>query len=111
MLELYFIFYRIPKMMSQLARERQRNPVAWSLIGIGAWLGAEIIVIFGIGVTYGIVSIITEGDVSEEFPPMLRVLTYVLALGAAIGSFLLTKRFLTSRPRPAFEPPPPPPTF
>jgi hypothetical protein len=111
MLELYFIFYRIPKMMSQLARERQRSAVAWSLLGIAAWLGAEIVVIVGIGVTYGIVSIITQGDVSDEFPPALRLLTYVLALGAAIGSFLLTKRFLTSRPRPAFEPPPPPPSF
>ena len=111
MIELYFVFYRIPKMMSQLARERQRSPVAWSLIGIGAWLGAEIVVIFGIGVTYGIISIMTEGDVSAEFPPALRLLTYVLGLGAAIGSFLLTKRFLTSRPRAAFEPPPPPPSF
>jgi hypothetical protein len=111
MLELYFIFYRIPKMMSQLARERQRSAVAWSLIGIGAWLGAEFVVIFGIGVTYGIVSIITEGDVSEEFPPLLRLLTYVLGLGAAIISFLLTKRLLTSRPRSAFQPPPPPPSF
>jgi len=111
MLELYFIFYRIPKMMSQLARERERNPVAWSFIGIAAWLGAEIVVIFGIGVTYGIISLMTEGDVSPELPPALRVLTYVLGLGAAIGSFLLTKRFLTSRPRPAFEPPPPPPSF
>ena len=111
MLELYFIFYRIPKMMSQLARERQRSAVAWSLIGIAAWLGAEIVVIVGIGVTYGIVSIATEGNVSEEFPPLLRILTYVLALGAAIGSFLLTKRLLTSKPVPAFEPPPPPPSF
>ena len=111
MLELYFIFYRIPKMMSQLARERERSAVAWSLIGIAAWLGAEIVVIFGIGVTYGIVSLMTEGNVSEEFPPLLRLLTYVLGLGAAIGSFLLTKRFLTSKARPAFQPPPPPPTF
>jgi hypothetical protein len=111
MLELYFIFYRIPKMMTQLARERQRSALAWSLIGIGAWLGAEFVVIFGIVVTYGIVSVITEGDVSEELPPLLRLLTYVLGLVAAIGSFLLTKRFLTSRPRPAYAPPPPPPTF
>ena len=111
MLELYFIFYRIPKMMSQLARERERSAVAWSLIGIAAWLGAEIVVIFGIGVTYGIVSLMTEGNISEEFPPLLRLLTYVLGLGAAIGSFLLTKRFLTSKARPAFQPPPPPPTF
>ena len=111
MLELYFIFYRIPKMMSQLARERERSAVAWSLIGIAAWLGAEIVVMFGIGVTYGIISLVTEGNVSEEFPSLLRLLTYVLGLGAAIGSFLLTKRFLTSKPRPAFQPPPPPPTF
>jgi hypothetical protein len=111
MLELYFIFYRIPKMMSQLARERQRSALAWSLIGIGAWLGAEFVVIFGIAVTYGIVTAITEGDVSGDFPPALRLLTYVLGLGAAIGSFLLTKRFLSSRPRPAYAPPPPPPTF
>ena len=97
--------------MSQLARERQRNPVAWSLIGIAAWLGAEIVVIFGIALTYGIVSIMTEGDISADLPPALRLLTYVFGLGAAIGSFLLTKRFLTSRPRPALEPPPPPPTF
>ena len=111
MLELYFIFYRIPKMMSQLARERQRNPVAWSLIGIGAWLGAEIIVVFGIAVTYAIVSLMTEGDIAEEVPTGIQVLSYILGLGAAIGSFMLTKRILTSRPRPAFEPPPPPPTF
>ena len=111
MLELYFIFYRIPKMMSQLARERQRSAVAWSLIGILAWVGAEFVVFLGIGVTYAIVTIMTDGHVSEEFPPVLRLLSYVLALGAAIGSFLLTKRFLASRPRPAFEPPPPPPTF
>jgi hypothetical protein len=111
MLELYFIFYRIPKMMSQLARERQRSAVAWSLIGIAAWLGAEIVVVMGVAMTYAIVSIMTEGDVSEEFPPVLRAVTYIAALGAAIGSFLLAKRVLTSRPKPAFEPPPPPPTF
>ncbi|HSB27087.1 MAG TPA: hypothetical protein VLE19_04510 [Pyrinomonadaceae bacterium] len=111
MLELYFIFYRIPKMMSQLARERQRSALAWSLIGIAAWLGAEIVVMFGIGMTYAIVSIVREGDISEEFPPVLRAVSYILALGAAIGSFLLAKRFLASRPHPAFEPPPPPPSF
>ena len=111
MIELYFVFYRIPKLMSQLARERQRSPVAWSLIGIGAWLGAEIVVAVGIAVTYAIISVMTEGNVSEEFPPVLRGVMYLASLGAAIGSFLITKRFLTSKPKPAFEPPPPPPTF
>ncbi|HEV8366472.1 MAG TPA: hypothetical protein VGQ39_00850 [Pyrinomonadaceae bacterium] len=109
MLELYFVFYAIPKTMSQLARERQRSPVAWSLIGIGAWLGAEIIVAGGIGLAYGIWGVFSE--TSEEFPMGLQLLTYLLALGAAILSFLLVKRFLTSRPKPQFSPPPPPPIF
>jgi hypothetical protein len=111
MLELYFIFYKIPKIMSALARERQRSAVAWSLLGIAAWLGAELTVVFGIGVTYAIVSIANDSEVPEDLPVELRVLSYVLALGSAIVSFLLVKRFLTSRPKPEYFPPPPPPSF
>lgn len=110
MLELYFIVYRIPKMMTQLARERQRSALAWSLIGIAAWLGAELFVVVGVGLTYGIISV-AQGDVPEDLPVGLRAITYILALGAAIGSFLLTKRFLSSRRPREFAPPPPPPTF
>ena len=114
MLELYFICYRIPRMMSKLARDRQRSPVIWSLIGIGAWLGAEFFVLISFGTTYGIVSLLTESDTSslpKRMPPELRGVVYILALGAAILSLLLTKRFLTSRPRPDLYPPPPPTSF
>ena len=44
-LELYFLLYRIPRLMSGLARERNRSALAWSLFGIGAWIGAEVGVI------------------------------------------------------------------
>ncbi len=111
MLELYFIFWRIPKMMSQLARERKRSPVAWSLMGIGAWLGAELFVVFGIGITYAIVTVANGEEIPEDLPIELRIVSYVLALGAAIGCFLLVKRLLTSRPRTDFAPPPAPPSF
>lgn len=114
MLELYFICYRIPKMMWKLARERQRSPVAWSLIGIGAWLGAEFFVLFSVGVSYGIVSLLTESEgegLPKRMPMELRGVAYILALGAAIMSLLLTKRFLTSRRRPDLHTPPPPPSF
>ncbi len=37
---LYFIFYRIPKMMSSLAKERSRSVPGWSVLGITAWVGA-----------------------------------------------------------------------
>ena len=57
MLELYFVLYRIPKMMTRLARERNRRALAWSLLGVAAWIGAELAVAFGFGVAYGLGSI------------------------------------------------------
>jgi hypothetical protein len=111
MLELYFIFYRIPKIMTALARERERSAVAWSILGIVAWLGAEIAVGLGVGITYGIVTLAQGGEIGEELPAGITILSYVLALGAAIGSFLLVKWILSSRPKTQYEPPPLPPQF
>ena len=109
MLELYFIFYRIPKIMSQLARERQRSPVAWSLIAIAAWLGSEIVVAVGVGMAFGIAGLFVE--MPEELPVGLQLVGYVFALAAAILSFFVVKKILTARPIPQVAPPPPPPTF
>lgn len=113
MLELYFIFYRIPKMMSQLARERNRSAVTWSLLGIGAWIGGELLVGLGFGVVYGL-GIIFWGW-PEEMPAGANVLLYIAALGAAIGSFMLVRRYLQSRSpdhsdSKLLTPPPPPPS-
>lgn len=110
MLELYFIFYRIPKMMSQLARERQRSPVAWSILAIVAWLGSELAVGLGVGVTWAIVTVIQQGEVTEDPPAGLNLIAYVLGLGAAILSFVIVKKILTSRSK-TFAEPPLPPTF
>ena len=60
MLELYFLIYRIPKMMTRLARERNRSALAWSLMGVGAWLGAELFVLFGAGLIYGTGSVLAR---------------------------------------------------
>lgn len=110
MLELYFLFYRVPKMMTRLARERNRSAVAWSLFGIGAWIGAEVVVIFAGGLLYGI-GIFMFGW-SEDIPTGVQLLLYVLALAAALGSVSIMRRILQSRSSEKFEPlPPPPPTF
>lgn len=110
MLELYFVFYRIPKIMSELARERQRSALAWSLLGIFAWIGAEVFVAFGVGLSYGIAAFALGWE--EDPSTGLTILTYIFALGAAIGSFFLVKKILSSRPIPGFAvQPPPPPTF
>jgi len=107
MIELYFVLYRIPKIMSALARERNRSPVAWSLVTIGAWFGSEIAVFVAVGLIYGIVAVVNGWEI-EDFPAAMQVLSYVLALGAAILSFTLLRGFLSRKPVELPMPPPPP---
>ena len=109
MLEIYFLFYRIPKMMTRLARERNRSALAWSLFGIGAWIGAEILVGFALALVRA-VGVLAWGwsRQSTEF----SILTYVLALVAALISVTVVSRILMSKSREeSFEPPPLPPEF
>ncbi len=113
MFELYFIFYRIPKMMSRLARERNRSAVKWSLLGIAGWIGAELIVAFGLGIVYEAGTMFLRWP--RQTPVGLNVISYVACLAAAIGGFTLVRRILyTKSPdnldaRDNFFPPPPPP--
>jgi hypothetical protein len=109
MLEIYFLFYRIPKMMTRLARERNRSALAWSLIGIGAWIGAEVVVVFALGVVHAV------GSLMWGWPRQssgFSVLTYVLALVSALISVTVVSRILVGKSREeSFEIPPPPPEF
>src|SRR3977135_846226 len=109
MLEIYFLFCRIPKMMTRLARERNRSALAWSLIGIGAWIGAELIVGFALGVVHAV------GILMWGWPRQSQgfgILTYVLALVAALISVTVVSRILMRKSREeSFELPPPPPEF
>ena len=107
MIELYFVLYRIPKIMSALARERNRSAVAWSLLTIVAWFGSEIIVFLLTGVTYGVIALVNGWEL-EAVPAGLQVISYVLALGAAFLSFTLLRRHLTHKPTELPMPPPPP---
>ena len=110
MLELYFLFYYVPKTMSRLARERGRSKLAWSLIGIGAWIGAELAVGFSFGVIQAIG--VLWWDWPETESGGLMVAAYLCALGAAIGSFMIVSRILRGKTsRAAFPVPPPPPNF
>lgn len=110
MLELYFLLYRIPRMMTRLARERNRSALKWSLIGVGAWLGAEILVLFAGGLVYGIGGILFGW--SENIPAGITLLLYVIALIAAIASVTIVRRILSSQGAERYVPlPPPPPKF
>lgn len=110
MLELYFLFFHIPKTMSRLARERNRSAWKWSLLGIGAWIGAELIVFVSFGVIYGLG--IAFGGWPEEMPAGLTLLSYIVALAAAIGGISLVRRILSPKPADNSVPLPPlPPRF
>lgn len=107
MLELYFLLYRIPKMMTRLARERNRSAIAWSLIGIGTWIAAEIVVGFTLGLFYAIGAELWGWPARS---PGFSFLVYVLALVGALVSVTIVSRILTRKPREeSFLPPPPPP--
>ena len=110
MIELYFVLYRIPKLMTRLARERNRSALAWSLLGIGAWVGAEFAIALSVGLFYGLMAFFMGWP--EEDPVVLRPLTYILALTGAILSFALVKRILSSKDtNPVLPLPPAPPDF
>jgi ABC-type long-subunit fatty acid transport system fused permease/ATPase subunit len=109
MIELYFLIFRIPRMMTQLARERDRSALVWSLIAIGAWIGSELFV----GLIYGVIENIgIEFWGWSENPGLLSLGTYVCALGAAIASLYIVTRVLRNKPREQVLPTPPlPPNF
>jgi ABC-type multidrug transport system permease subunit len=116
MFELYFILYRIPKMMTALARERNRSALKWSLLGIAAWIGGELFAGLAFGVLY-VAGIIFLGW-PEELSPGMTLLLYVAALAAGIGAFTLVRRNLREKSAnpsdstdPLLQPPPPPPQF
>ena len=107
MLELYFLIYRIPKMMTRLARERNRSAIAWSFIGIGAWIGAELVVGFTAGLIH-VIGVELWGWPSQSSG--FSLLVYVIALAGALVSVTVVSRILTRKPRAeSFLPPPPPP--
>jgi len=109
MLELYFILYRIPKMMTRLARERNRSAVKWSLIGIGAWIGAEVFVAFAMGIVHGIGVTLWGWPLHWQ---AYSIVTYVLALVSALVSVTIMSGLLSNKTADeAFQLPPPPPDF
>ena len=111
MIELYFIIYYIPKMMTRLARERNRSALAWSLLGIAGWVGGELVVVVLLGTIYGIAGAILGWP--EEPPGVFVLLAYAGTIAGAFGGLTLVRRILYSKSREtdSFPVPPSPPRF
>lgn len=109
-LELYFIFYRVPKMMGRLARERKRSALGWSLLGIGTWIGAEMFAIFALTLIVRI-ALFAAGSADPE-PVGVRYVIYLLGLVTALLAVTFLQRVLTAKGVIHYRPaPPPPPSF
>lgn len=105
MIELIFLFFVLPRRMSRLARERNRNPVLWSLGAIGLWIGIEFFVItaaaFALYFSAAAFGVPKESEIDG-----LLTLSYVPALvGALVGTHLLYRRLgrrpATAQPGPS----------
>ena len=109
MVELIFLIYVVPKRMSRLARERSRSALGWSLMAVGAWVGAEVVVAILFRVAYAV------GEEALGWPPkppaLLVLLAYLASLAAAVLSAEFVRRILFSIPQKGVFSPPPPPRF
>lgn len=99
MLEIYFLLFYIPRKVRALAKERGQSAWMWSLMAIGAWIGAEVSVLI---LALALGSLFPELLGNGLFLFLMYAVTFVAAAGAA--SLVIRKLRLTS-PRQGNEAP------
>jgi|SRR5262245_9553631 len=93
-------------MMTRLARERGRSALAWSLLGIATWIVVEVMVTLMAGLLYGLGVLLFDWQM--PIPEGVKVISYILALVAALGSVTVLSRILSRRSKELAAPPLPP---
>ncbi len=97
MIELLFLLLFLPQRMSALAKARGRSALAWTLAAIGAWLGAEVLIIFIWLIVHTLGAELWGWPEDIEKQPITFVV-YVIALVSGLVSADLVRRRLTSKP-------------
>lgn len=97
-------------MMIRLARERNQSGLVWSLLAIGAWVGAEIGVAVALRVIYATGVILLNWP--QLISPLVNFLVYLISLAAAVAAVTLVRHILNNKHQTrSFPLPPPPPGF
>lgn len=91
MLEIYVLFFYIPRKIRSLAKPRGQSVAAWSLIAMGAWITAEIITLF---IILLLMSLFRELGDSGLF----MFATWLISFLAAAGAVSLVFRRLRQMP-------------
>jgi len=96
MIELAYLLFIVPKTIGELARERGASTLRWSLAGIGAWLGTELVLIL---VCLGAIDWVRSGlGWQGDLGPAILLL-YFGPLAAGAYAYELVKRRLEARPK------------
>jgi hypothetical protein len=86
MLEIYFLLFYIPRKVRKLAKEKDQNALAWSLMAIGAWIGTEVALVIAAVVLGILIPQLAEN-------PFFLLCSYLIPLaGAIFASDLVIKR-------------------
>lgn len=91
MLEIYVLFFYIPRKIRSLAKPRGQSVAAWSLIAMGAWITAEIITLFLI-----LLLMTLSRDLADS--GLFMFSTWVISFLAAAGAVNLVFRRLRRMP-------------
>ena len=91
MFEIYILFFFIPRRVRALAKPRGQSALAWSLIAIGAWVGAEIVIFVAL---VFLISLFQDLEKSGLF----MFSTWIVSFLAAAGAVSLVFRRLRQMP-------------
>lgn len=95
MLEIYVLFFYIPRTVRVMAKPRGQSVAAWSLMAMGAWITAEIITLF---IILLLMSLFRELGDSGLFMFATWLISFLAAAGAVSLVFRRLRRMPVRQP-------------
>ena len=95
MIELFFVFFFIPRRIKALAKLRGENWIRWSLFAIGAWFGAQILAFMAITTVLATYAAIAGSVFNENLAVMIA---YFFGLVGAVMAATLVVKQLAKKP-------------
>ncbi len=110
MIELVLAIFVIPKIISPIAKVKNRSGVRWSLLAIGAFFVTEILIVGIYFFTYALLAKFFNWQ-QDVYQFWLTKLIYIVALIGGLGSADIIRIYLGKTDSTDFIKPPVPPNF
>ncbi len=95
MIELFFVLFFIPRRIRALANLRGESWIKWSLFAIGAWFGAQILVVMAITTVLMTYAALMKSEFNENLGLMI---SYFFGLVGAVMTATMVVRQLAKKP-------------